>query len=168
MLLYNASSMQALSPTTLIRLSTASQRGASLVHLGVACNRWDSVSRFSFKNLVALVCDAPPTAGLVAVLDPFHGGEVVVVLLHRNHPGHRVKGDCLEAEICSAKVSSRISYSHSAKGAAKDIQVLSGIFRVAAMNVSRSGVGSPLTWVMKLVGATPYWYAGEPRILLET
>lgn len=39
----------------------------------------------------------------------------------------------------------------------QNLQVLSGIFRVAAMKDARSGVGWPFTWVMKLVGATPYW-----------
>lgn len=58
--------------------------------LGIAGNRRDSISCLSLKDLVALVRHATPAAGLVAVFDPFHGWEIMIILLHCNHPRHRV------------------------------------------------------------------------------
>jgi hypothetical protein len=54
------------------------------------------------------------------------------------------------------------------EGTLRGLHVLSGIAITAAKNDLRSGVGVPLTWVMKLVGARPYWYAGDPLVLADT
>ena len=136
----------------------------SLLHFRVLSDGGHSINRLSLENLIALIRYSSPTTWLVAVLDPFHGWEVVIILLHCNHPRHRVECDRLETEICIILVADRcIRHDRLV-----DLHVLSGILRVAAMNESKSGVGWPLTCVMKFVGATPYWYAGEPRIRLDT
>ena len=45
--------------------------------------------------------------------------------------------------------------------------MLSGILLTSSRNLERVGVKVSFTWVMKFVGARPYWYEGEPRVCHE-
>lgn len=71
-----------------------------LIHLKcLPTNNIDAVVPFPLHRLPLLVGHPSPAALLGRVLDPLHGWEVVVILLHRDDPGHVVEGHGFEAEI---------------------------------------------------------------------
>ncbi len=124
--------------------------------------RGDALRGLTIDGAAMLVRGAAPAALLGWVLDPLDRGEVVLVLLHGDDPGHAVKGDGAEAEVYegargAALVNRRGKGQFEGEGIGMHIHVLSGICMTAATNDSRLGVAVALTWVMKLVGARPYW-----------
>jgi hypothetical protein len=143
------------------KLPLTSQTPQILIHLKrLSTNDINPIMPFPLHRLPLLVRHAPPAALLARVLDPLHGREVVVVLLHCDDPGHVVEGHCFETEICFiCQRSSRLECKREGqKGRERkgNVQVLSGMPTTAFKKLSRSGVGLPFTCVMKFVGARPY------------
>jgi hypothetical protein len=74
--------------------------GRCLLHIGIFGDRGYTIDRLALEHIAAFVCDSAPSAGLLVVLDPLHCREVVVVLLHSDHPWYIVECHSLETEVC--------------------------------------------------------------------
>lgn len=66
----------------------------------VVCNTRHTLSALALNHLPRLVCDSSPTRLNRRVFDPFHGGKIVLILLHRHHPWDAVEGHSPQPKVC--------------------------------------------------------------------
>lgn len=55
----------------------------------------------AFVSGPIFIGDSTPSTSFCGVFNELHRGEVVLVLLHSDHPRHVIEGDRFESEICS-------------------------------------------------------------------